>query len=195
MPKTKEQNQEIRRNRKQQIIEAAYKLFAEKSPAEVSIAMIAKEAGVSKGLMYSYFTNKEALQEEILNQTMDQIISLFMIDGKTINGPEDFSRRVVRLFTHVQNNIRTWRIYTQVALLPSMSRFFYSEKIQVMMECYQKQLSEYLVSQGFDDPLKEIVVIGALIDGASIQYVSAPEFVDINIIRNHIIDVYGKTKN
>ena len=195
MPKTKEQNQEIRRNRKLQIIEAAYKLFAEKSPAEVSIAMIAKEAGVSKGLMYSYFINKEALQEEIMNQTMDQIISLFMIDGKTINGPEDFNRRISRLFDHVKENVRTWRIYTQIALLPSMSKYFFSEKTQNMMECYQKQLSEYLLSQGFKDPLKEIVIIGSLIDGACIQYVSAPEFIEINIVRNHIIDVYGKTKD
>lgn len=195
MPKTKEQNQEIRRNRKLQIIEATYKLFAEKSPAEVSIAMIAKEAGVSKGLMYSYFINKEALQEEIMNQTMDQIISLFMIDGKTINGPEDFNRRISRLFDHVKENVRTWRIYTQIALLPSMSKYFFSEKTQNMMECYQKQLSEYLLSQGFKDPLKEIVIIGSLIDGACIQYVSAPEFIEINIVRNHIIDVYGKTKD
>lgn len=143
----------------------------------------------------SYFINKEALQEEIMNQTMDQIISLFMIDGKTINGPEDFNRRISRLFDHVKENVRTWRIYTQIALLPSMSKYFFSEKTQNMMECYQKQLSEYLLSQGFKDPLKEIVIIGSLIDGACIQYVSAPEFIEINIVRNHIIDVYGKTKD
>ncbi|MDC1106429.1 TetR/AcrR family transcriptional regulator [Prolixibacteraceae bacterium] len=192
MPRTEEQNKTIRVERKQQIMGAAMRLFSEKNPAEVSIATIAKEAGVSKGLMYSYFKSKDELELSIMNSTIDEIMEIFLVSNKVIEGPDDFTNRINRLFDHVINNVATWKIYTQLILQSKMKEFLMSPKIQDVMGWYQEQLFNYLQKQGFEDPAKEIIIVGALIDGISIQYVSAPEFIDINIVRNHILDVYAK---
>lgn len=58
-PLNEEQLKDIRDERKQQIMSAAIKVFAENGIKLTKISMIAKEAGVSHGLVYHYFSSKE----------------------------------------------------------------------------------------------------------------------------------------
>jgi AcrR family transcriptional regulator len=51
--------------RKQQLIEAAARLFAEQGYAATRVVDIVDAAGVAKGLFYWYFDNKEALFREL----------------------------------------------------------------------------------------------------------------------------------
>lgn len=53
------------RERKQQLIDCAATLFAERGYAETRIKDIVDAAGVAKGLFYWYFENKEALFAEV----------------------------------------------------------------------------------------------------------------------------------
>ena len=53
------------RERKQQLVECAAQLFAERGFAETRIKDIVEAAGVAKGLFYWYFENKEALFAEV----------------------------------------------------------------------------------------------------------------------------------
>lgn len=61
MPRTEESNQRIREEQKRKIIKVASKIFAHKGLAATKMADIAAEAGISYGLLYHYFTNKELL--------------------------------------------------------------------------------------------------------------------------------------
>jgi AcrR family transcriptional regulator len=51
--------------RKQQLLDCAAELFAERGYAETRIIDIVRSAGVAKGLFYWYFENKEALFTEL----------------------------------------------------------------------------------------------------------------------------------
>jgi AcrR family transcriptional regulator len=51
--------------RKQQLLDRAAELFAERGYAETRVIDIVRAAGVAKGLFYWYFDNKEALFEEL----------------------------------------------------------------------------------------------------------------------------------
>lgn len=53
------------RERKQQLVDCAAKLFTERGFAETRIKDIVEAAGVAKGLFYWYFENKEALFAEV----------------------------------------------------------------------------------------------------------------------------------
>jgi AcrR family transcriptional regulator len=53
------------RERKQQLVDCAAQLFAERGFAETRIKDIVDAAGVAKGLFYWYFENKEALFAEV----------------------------------------------------------------------------------------------------------------------------------
>ncbi len=66
-PLNEQQLEQIRNERKNQIMKAAIKVFAENGIKLTKISMIAKEAGTSHGLLYHYFTSKE----EVLHQSLE----------------------------------------------------------------------------------------------------------------------------
>ena len=51
--------------RKQQLLDRAAELFAERGYAETRVIDIVRAAGVAKGLFYWYFDNKESLFREL----------------------------------------------------------------------------------------------------------------------------------
>lgn len=57
-PRSNEQLDELREQRKAEILEAALALFARQGFHNTSIEQIRKKAGVSKGLIYNYFEKK-----------------------------------------------------------------------------------------------------------------------------------------
>src|SRR5437870_5806627 len=56
--------------RPSQIVDAALDVFAERGLAAARIDDIAKRAGLSKGTIYLYFPNKEALFREVIRRTV-----------------------------------------------------------------------------------------------------------------------------
>ncbi|NCA97453.1 MAG: TetR/AcrR family transcriptional regulator [Bacteroidia bacterium] len=67
MPKTREQNQQIKDERKAAILSTALKLFAIRGYDSVVVGDITKEANCSHGLFYHYFANKREIFLELLN--------------------------------------------------------------------------------------------------------------------------------
>jgi AcrR family transcriptional regulator len=65
MPRTEEANQRIREEQRAKILEAALKVFAKKGTA-ATMAEIATAADVSYGLVYRYFSNKEAIFQALV---------------------------------------------------------------------------------------------------------------------------------
>ncbi|HVM08013.1 MAG TPA: TetR/AcrR family transcriptional regulator [Acidimicrobiales bacterium] len=59
--------------RKQQLLEQASRLFAERGYAETRVIDIVHAAGVAKGLFYWYFENKEAVFRELVEMSRQQM--------------------------------------------------------------------------------------------------------------------------
>jgi AcrR family transcriptional regulator len=66
-----EQLKDIREERKIQIMTGALKIFANNGIKQTKISMIAKEAGVSHGLVYHYFDSKDAVLYDTLLWAME----------------------------------------------------------------------------------------------------------------------------
>jgi AcrR family transcriptional regulator len=75
MPRTEQAFQHIRDESKQHILDAAAEVFAKKGVANTKIIDLAEAAGVSQGLLYRYFTDKDdvfvALLERAVNGVND----------------------------------------------------------------------------------------------------------------------------
>ncbi len=67
MPRTEEANQRIREEQRAKILDAAWRAFARKGTA-TTMAEIATEANVSYGLVYRYFSSKEAIFKALVEQ-------------------------------------------------------------------------------------------------------------------------------
>ena len=64
-PRTSEQFEDIRESKRRRIMDAAIDCFATTGYHAVSISDLAKHAGISKGLMYNYFSSKDELLKSI----------------------------------------------------------------------------------------------------------------------------------
>ena len=72
MPRTPEQFEEIRKEKRLLIKKTALQLFAENGYENSTISSIAQAAGISKGLMYNYFKSKEELLQDIIADINDE---------------------------------------------------------------------------------------------------------------------------
>ncbi len=100
--------------RPQEIIDAALKLFAVKGFAATRLDDVAKEAGVSKGTLYLYFSDKEALFKQVVQGGMiDNIAPLEQAIKAHTGSAEDLLRMFV---THMTTLVTT----TPVGAIPKL---------------------------------------------------------------------------
>lgn len=93
MATTERQLTDQGKERKQQILDAAEQLFADRGYATTRIADICETAGVAKGLFYWYFENKESLFAELVRSMHKQ---LRRVQGAAMGAHEDPIVRIRR---------------------------------------------------------------------------------------------------
>ena len=70
MPRTKAQFLVMQDKARERILDAGLHLFARKGVAATGVTEIAREAGISLGLLYHYFASKEALFAALVNMAL-----------------------------------------------------------------------------------------------------------------------------
>ncbi len=75
-PRRKEINEQIRSDRRNQILQAALKVFGRRGLAAAKISDIATEAGFSHGLVYNYFESKDEIFTELVKEALDYSLGI-----------------------------------------------------------------------------------------------------------------------
>ena len=83
------------KNKKYDIVQAAYELFLEHGYDNSSIKMIAERAGVSQGLIYNFFESKELLFDAALSMAQDSFQSKMIAVAQEYSyaPPEEYIER------------------------------------------------------------------------------------------------------
>lgn len=61
-------------DRREQLLELGVRLLSSRSVGELSIEMLAEEAGVSRGLLYHYFGNKQEFHRAVVRKAADDLV-------------------------------------------------------------------------------------------------------------------------
>jgi AcrR family transcriptional regulator len=93
-------------DKKQQILEAATRLFAEKGFEGVSIRDLAAEAGINVAMVNYYFGSKEKLFEAVVEYRAEYLKSVLtsLSENKTLSGIEKMEAVIVSLVNRVMDN-------------------------------------------------------------------------------------------
>lgn len=70
-PRNPEQNQQIRDERREQILQAALGVFAHKGLATTKIGDVSAAAGLSHGLVYHYFASKDEIFTALVDRALE----------------------------------------------------------------------------------------------------------------------------
>jgi len=118
--------------RPEEIVAAALEVFVERGFAVTKLEDVARRAGVTKGTIYLYFENKEALFKAVVRETIVPVIAQGEAMAKAFTGSaRDLFEKLVREY---------WRMVGETALagipklvmaeagnFPDLARFYYEE--------------------------------------------------------------------
>jgi len=113
-PRSSKQFEKIREDKIALIMEVALEHFASKGYHATTIYHIAKHAGISKGLMYNYFSGKEELLSAIIEKSLSEVYSYFDTDRDGILSPAEFEFFVRKIFYILQGKKRFWQLFFQL---------------------------------------------------------------------------------
>ncbi len=191
MPRTSEQNREIRERTKETIIKAGLSVFARKGFYGATIAEVAKEAGISKGLIYNYFDAKKDLAKAILQQVV-VLMAGFETAFKETKDPYEIIEKLLKeTFNTIRENTEFWRLYVSFALQPEIieeAKTVFSEVIDNYILMIEKVFRKIKIPNA----KIEAYEFGALLDGVGIDYLFGKDNYPLERIEKHLLKKYGK---
>ena len=120
--------------RPDEILAAALEVFSDRGFAATKLEDVARRAGVTKGTIYLYFANKEALFKALIRETIVQVIAQGEALAQSFTGSaRELLERLVREY---------WRLVGETSLVgipklmmaeagnfPALARFYYEEVV------------------------------------------------------------------
>jgi AcrR family transcriptional regulator len=121
--------------RRDEILDAAERVFAEKGYHETGIADIAAELGIGHGTFYRYFRNKHDIAATVLERVVAQIAEAALVEdpeaSTTLDEYRDQTERILRgMFDLIDEH-------------PMVMRFFHSQSLVVDADRLSAALDAY----------------------------------------------------
>ena len=191
-PRSASKSAEIRQETRKKIAKAAFDLIAERGFETTSVDEIAKVAGVSKGLIYSYYKSKEHLLQELVTESLhdgEQVIPTIMGNPD----PQVVLENIIKwFFTQLRDRPDQWRLITEVTL--RLDRYpFMHDIIMATMKGYVDVLHGLFSQLGYENPLDEARILAALFDGVGIQAVVTRQGFPLDEVEKAMLTKYQKS--
>lgn len=189
-PRTKEKYEEIRVNKRRQILDSAVECFANTGYHAISVSELAKHAGISKGLMYNYFSSKEELLKAIFNEIMSEMMQMFDPQHKGLPEKNDLLNYLNRFFKHLSSNIILWKMYMSIFSQPAVQEILKKEILDASQEPL-KIMEVYFKKQGYRNPGLEVAFLSTLFSGIIVEFLADPEKYPLQQIKKRITVLYS----
>ena len=166
-------------DKREAILKAATRVFAEKGFFNSKVADIAKAAGVADGTVYLYFKNKD----DVLHSIFDRAMAEFIADGRreidALKTPQEKLRRIAELHLERLGTDREMAIVFQVELRGSTKfmQEFSAAGFSEYLDIIRNTIAEGQRSGAFRNDIKPVVA-------AKIFYGAIDEMVTNWIISN-----------
>ncbi len=167
--------------KKEQIMQAAYELFIEKGYKTVTTREIAKNAGVSKGILYDYFKNKEDLFYQTVKEKMVKNLALMA----ALQDENMTSKEIMDKFFDMAscyNPLREKRFLMMFDfVLHCPDKNLMQEIIGNLFEMYREYVREIFrrtYPKIFNDKDRSVIytnMLIAFVDGIHMQFLTNPE--------------------
>lgn len=200
MPRTREQNEKIREERRAEILAAAIGLFAKDGFADTSVSAVAKAAGVSHGTIFLYFPTKEDLFRAAVLEPLltweGRYIELLGAGGSPIERIERFVRQQVRDVAARESYVRLVHYVLGLrSRFPDMAQeiFGFSGRQMAAMAPIIAE-GQALGQLAPGDPRGIAVTYFAWLNGAPLVYLTPPDDPTWEYAVGFAMRIFGPTK-
>lgn len=148
----------IMTEKQEKILQSALELFAKEGYHATSTSKVAKHAGVSEGLIFRHYTNKEGLLQAILEEGERRIKALF-IDIVMENDPSEVIRKTIEMTAKIdKSDYDFWKLQFKLKWELEVSG---DEKMKPLKMALTNAFSKL----NYDEPEMEASLILLFIDG------------------------------
>ena len=193
-PRKKEDNEKIREQTSLRLLQAALKVFSKHGYHGSTMADIAKEAKVSKGLAYHYFSSKEDLLTSIAEQRLQQFLPLLNGLNKISNPEERLHFLVNFVLDDLVKKTDEHRFYNALYLHADGV-----SAIRKAMKKYRDQFDRQFLAEkklledlGFSNPEQEAIFLRSILQGISLEYLLSPKGYPLQHMKKMLISRYQK---
>ncbi len=177
MARNTKQNESLRKQSRERIIEAALHQFSLKGLSATRIQDIAEEAGVSQGLLYRYYASKNDIYVDLIEDALDKMNeAAAALLGSALTGKEKLMQVIDTMYETIKNSDR----YRQTSSL--IAQAMGSESIPPQAGDALKQKRDFpyqalsqMIAQGqregtlvSGDPYELAILLWSLLNGLTI---------------------------
>ncbi|MCR8842376.1 TetR/AcrR family transcriptional regulator [Paenibacillus sp. SC116] len=196
MPRTPEENERIRQAAKDKIHAAAMVLFVKKGYHATSVEDVAKQANISKGLLYNYYKGKEDLLASMIQVRIEEIAEVIET-AATIKTPIEQLRYIVDgALDNVYQRPEVYRFYLNLQTQP---------EDDLVLAAYRKQLNEESRKQfevqcqmfeglGVKEPRMRSLFFSSALHGTMLMMATYTEGFPVEKMKQQLMREYGSCK-
>ncbi|MFC4102485.1 TetR/AcrR family transcriptional regulator [Paenibacillus xanthanilyticus] len=190
-PRTKEQNELIRMQRREQILDAAARAYF-RTGGSFDIRDVAREAELGYGTVYHYYATRHSLIEDVLVSGFERC-ELALAEWASPRGgsPDDTS-----IFTYCKALLRLWRSDARAYLVYKMAAEHYAGLPEKDRHAAKKQFMErlYIPLRAFvrreDDSVDHMLAV--LVGCCGLHYYAGTSELDVDRIARLAIQALTK---
>ena len=189
MPKSAEQLEKVREESRERIVGTALTLFAKHGFERTSIRMIAREAGISQGLMYNYYAGKDELLRAIYARTLTSVRASF--EQRSLEAsPADRIEALIRgSLAAPGRNLEFWKLTYALRMTPGVLQGS-AEEIRSWSEWLRREIEVVLEAARVPNVAAETAVLFGVLDGVAQHYVMAPRRYPLKEVGDAIVARY-----
>lgn len=169
MARSMAKNKQMRAATHTAVLHSAMTLFAQNGYASTTTRSIAKDAGISTGLLYHYFDNKESLLRAVFDNCME-ILSTSFTAAYMGNGSEVRLENLLRtMFEMLARDKQFWSLFYMLRSQPAIMQVLgddfrtWTEQLRALFESELRQI-------GRIDPEMDALLLYSLVEGTIQQY-------------------------
>ncbi|MCC6463321.1 MAG: TetR/AcrR family transcriptional regulator [Saprospiraceae bacterium] len=174
---------------KEQILHTALRLFAEQGYDRTPTSQIAREAGVSEGLIFRHYGNKAGLLAAILGAGKAQVDESMQPYARDLDPRAAIAQHIRESIRLVREHRPFWRLVHQMRHQAAVQQAAEPE-IDHFHRDIATRLSANFRRLGAAQPELEALLLFAQIDGITLQYLEAPDSYPLDAMQHFLIQKY-----
>jgi AcrR family transcriptional regulator len=189
MPRTPAENDRIRQETTERILSTSLNLFCEKGYYATSIEDIAKQAQISKGLLYHYFKSKAEVLAALVDRRIEDVL-IVMNTAKQKKSPATQIWHIVEgALADVQRQPEVFRFYLNLFSQPKLDPIVAKSSHKLMDEQarqfeVQTQMFEKL---GAENPIARSFYFSSTLQGIMLMYSTYPKTFPLNAVKTQVL--------
>ena len=191
MPRTEEQFHQIRDTTRNLILSTALELFAEQGYKGTTITDIAKKAKVSKGLLYNYFSSKQALIEKVVGILLVEIESTLKVLDLTKDPFDKIQKLIDVMFDLMLDNEQFWKLYSSFLMQPDVQEIAQKVFGNLFPEMF-KEIEIIFRKAKIKNAAKEAKLFGAILDGLGFHVMLMGKDYPIKAMKKFLKEKYSR---